>query len=135
MALIATVFYTFHAAKAETVNYLSARSDALSTLCIVAALLAYQISVTRRSYLYLIPALVGIFTKQTTAMFGPLLLLYIYFFDRPARGSGGLFQGRNGVRSPQSGSVFPLRAVVGQAAATAGSAGAPAAGRNGEPRA
>ena len=81
IALLAVAFYGLHAANAETINYISARSDSFSTLCIVAGLLMYQVGSTRKYFLYLIPVVVGILTKQTGAMFAPLLLLYIALFE------------------------------------------------------
>ena len=36
-ALLATGLYLLHTANAETINYITARSDSLSTLCVVAA--------------------------------------------------------------------------------------------------
>ena len=81
IALGATGLYGLHAANAETINYVSARSDSFSTLCIIAGLVLYQVGVTRRYHVYLVPAVLGILTKQTGAMFAPLLLLYIALFE------------------------------------------------------
>ena len=81
IALGATGFYGVHAANADTINYISARSDSFSTLCIIAGLVLYQVAVTRRYHVYLVPAVIGIFTKQSGAMFAPLLLLYVALFE------------------------------------------------------
>ena len=81
IALAATGFYGLHPANAETINYVSARSDSFSTLCIIAGLVLYQGASTRRYHLYLVPAVVGVLTKQPGAMFAPLLLLYIAMFE------------------------------------------------------
>ena len=77
----ATGFYGLHAANAETINYISARSDSFSTLCIIAGLVLYQVAVTRRYHVYLAPVVIGVLTKQSGAMFAPLLLLYIALFE------------------------------------------------------
>ncbi len=84
IALFATAFYALHTANAETINYILARSDSFSTLCIVASLLLYQISWTRRYYLYLLTMAVGVLTKLTGPMFVPILFLYILFFEEAA---------------------------------------------------
>ena len=81
IALIAVGWYALHTANAETINYVSARSDSFSTLCVVAGLLLYQVKRTRKLYLYLIPLLIGVMTKQSAVMAYPLLFLYIYFFE------------------------------------------------------
>ena len=85
IALGATGFYGLHAANAETINYVSARSDSFSTLCIIAGLVLYQVAVTRRYHVYLVPAVIGILTKQSGAMFALLLLLYIALFEERVR--------------------------------------------------
>ncbi len=77
-ALGTVAFYGFHAASAETINYIIARSDSFSTLCIVASLLLFQVRATRRLHLYLVTMVLGILTKQTGLMFVPLLFLYIW---------------------------------------------------------
>ncbi len=81
IALFATAYYGFHTVNAETINYIIARSDGFATLCTIATLLMYQYRPTRRSFLYLLPLIVGIYTKQTGVMTAPLLLLYIAFFE------------------------------------------------------
>ncbi|MBN4062204.1 tetratricopeptide repeat protein [Bacteroidales bacterium AH-315-I05] len=85
IALFATAYYAFHTNNAETINYISARSDSFSTMCIVAAFLLYQSQKGKKYFLYLIPMLVGIYTKQTTVMFSMLLLVYILFFEEKVK--------------------------------------------------
>ena len=80
-ALFGVAFYAMHASHAETINYIIARSDSFSTLCVVAALFMYQVPATRRFLLYLIPAAIGVQTKQTGVMFAPLLYFYIVLFE------------------------------------------------------
>jgi Flp pilus assembly protein TadD len=82
LALLAASWYGLHPANAETVNYIIARSEILSTLGVVAALVMFaRGGLARRYHLYLIPAVLGILGKEAGAMFAPLLLLYILFFE------------------------------------------------------
>ena len=80
-ALLFTGFYGFHVVNAETINYIIERCDSLSTLCIVAAFLLYMIPKTKKYFLYLIPAAIGVGTKETGAMFGIMLFFFILFFE------------------------------------------------------
>jgi tetratricopeptide (TPR) repeat protein len=80
-ALFITAFYALHAANADTLNYIIARSDSFSTLCIIASLVLYQYSKTKKWHLYLITMLIGICTKETGYMFVPLLFCYILLFE------------------------------------------------------
>ncbi len=80
-AFFMTAFYALHTANAETINYIIARSDSFSTLCVIASLFLYQIRKTRKYYLYLITMAIGICTKQTGVVFVPILFMYILFFE------------------------------------------------------
>ena len=82
LALLAATTYALHPANAETVNYIIARTDILSTLGLVCALVVFSGGgVGRRYHLYLIPAVLGILAKETAAMFAPLLLLFVILFE------------------------------------------------------
>lgn len=82
IALFSTAWYLLHPANAETINYVLARSDSISTLFVVLAFVLYLYSpVSRKYYLYLIPVALGGLTKPTAAMFGTLLLAYILLFE------------------------------------------------------
>ncbi len=82
-ALFAATWYGLHAAHAETVNYLISRTDILSTLGVVSALLLYVASPrARRFHLYLLPVALGMLAKESAAIFAPLLFLYIGLFER-----------------------------------------------------
>lgn len=87
-ALAGASLFQFHAVNAETINYISARSDSFSTLCIVASLVLYQHERTRRYHLHLLTMIVGIYTKQTAAMFAPLLFVYVVLFGASCSGNG-----------------------------------------------
>ena len=83
IALFATALYALHPANAETINYIIARSDSISTLMILASLVIYIYLPNHRKYLlYLIPTVIGILTKETVAVFPVLLFLYVYLFEK-----------------------------------------------------
>jgi tetratricopeptide (TPR) repeat protein len=82
VALLATGFYMLHTANAETINYISARSDSQSTLFIVLGFNMYFYwEKGRRYFLYLLPIIYGFLIKETAIMFAPLLLVYILLFS------------------------------------------------------
>jgi tetratricopeptide (TPR) repeat protein len=84
-ALFAMAWYLIHPANAETINYIISRSDTLSTLFVVIAFAMYAKSAfCRTTFLYLIPVLIGALAKPTAVMFGPLLFVYILFFEEDA---------------------------------------------------
>ncbi|HEV3141738.1 MAG TPA: hypothetical protein VGY57_14535, partial [Vicinamibacterales bacterium] len=83
LALFAAAWYGVHAANAETVNYIIARSEILSTLGVVLAFLLFAWGgVWRRAGLYLIPAAAGMLAKEQAAMFAPLLFVYVALLER-----------------------------------------------------
>ncbi len=81
VALFATAYYALHTANAEAVNYIIARSDTFSTFCIIATLALFQIKKIRRWHLYLIPAIVGVYTKETGIMIAPILFFYVLLIE------------------------------------------------------
>jgi tetratricopeptide (TPR) repeat protein len=82
IALAAAGWYLVHPAIAETVNYIIARSDILSTFFVVLALTLYTSSAfSRKTYLYLVPVIIGALAKPSSVMFAPLLFFYILLFD------------------------------------------------------
>jgi Tfp pilus assembly protein PilF len=81
-ALFAVAWYLLHPAGAETINYVIARSDSLSTLFVVLSLVLFIHSpVSRRFHLYLLPLAVGCLAKPIAAVFAPLLLAYVLLFE------------------------------------------------------
>lgn len=80
-AFLSVVFYAFHAANAETINYIIMRSDSFSALCIVAGFYLWQKPLAKKYHLYLLPVLAGILTKEVGVMFAPLLLFYVLLFE------------------------------------------------------
>lgn len=80
-ALFATAFFAFHTVNAETVNYVSARSDLFSTLWLVLGLVMYfYLPLQRKYYLYFIPVFIGLLYKPPALMFAPILTAYLWIF-------------------------------------------------------
>lgn len=81
-ALIIVTWYLLHPAIAETVNYIIARADLQSTLCVVLAFVLYIYSpFWRKTYLYNLPIVIGTLAKPPSVIFAPLLFLYILLFE------------------------------------------------------
>ena len=82
LSLIAVTWYLLHPANAETVNYIIARTDVLSTVFVLVGFVLYIFSpFCRKTYLYLFAIGVGVLCKTTAVMFAPLLFFYILFFE------------------------------------------------------
>ncbi|MGA2402795.1 MAG: tetratricopeptide repeat protein [Syntrophobacteraceae bacterium] len=78
IAMLAVAWYLLHPANAETINYVIARSDSLSTLLIICALVAFTYSpVCRKWLLYLVPVALAILAKPVAAIFPVLFLAYL----------------------------------------------------------
>jgi len=84
IALFAAALFCVHRANTETVNFLTLRSEILSTCGVVGSFVAYQYGSlrVRRSYAWLLPALIGAFAKQTAIVFAPLFALYLLLLPR-----------------------------------------------------
>ena len=83
IALFATGWFALHTANAETVNYIIARSDVLSTFFIVLSLLMYiGLPAWRKWYIYIIPAFIGVFAKETILVLVVILFFYIILFEK-----------------------------------------------------
>ena len=88
-AMFAASWYALHTAHAETVNYIISRSDMLSTLAVILSFFLYLYSgFAKRTYLYILPAAIGIFVKETAAMFPFILFAYQYIFEHPRSRKG-----------------------------------------------
>lgn len=82
LALFAMAWYGLHTANAETINYIISRSDVLSTFCIVASFLVYLVFPNlRKWYIYILPAILGVFAKETVPVLIILMFFYIIFFE------------------------------------------------------
>ncbi len=83
LAIFSSIIFLLHPANAETVNYIIARSDIISTLFILLAFVIYQYSsFSRKYYLYMLAILIGALAKPTAIMFAPILFVYILFFEK-----------------------------------------------------
>jgi hypothetical protein len=83
VALLAATGYAVHPANAETVNYIIARSEILSTLGVLAAFVLFARGGSWRRYgLYLVPAAAAILAKEQAVMFAPLLFVYVAVVER-----------------------------------------------------
>lgn len=83
LSFFGTAWFLLHAANAETVNYIIARSDLMSVFFILAGFVAYfYSSLCRKYYLYLVPVLAGLLTKEHTIMFMPILFFYCLLFEQ-----------------------------------------------------
>ena len=81
-ALFAVGWYLLHPACAETINYIIARSDSLSTLFVILSFVLFIHSpMSRRFHLYLIPLAVGCLAKPVALVFAPLLFVYVHLFE------------------------------------------------------
>lgn len=81
-SLFAVFWYAVHPVNAETINYVTSRSDSYSTLFLILGLVLYIKSRFARKFrIYLIPVIVSCLFKQTGIMFGPILFLYILLFE------------------------------------------------------
>ena len=83
LSCLITLGYAIHPVNAETVNYMIARSDSLSTAFVFAGLVIYQYFPSlRKSGLFIVPVILGCFAKPTAVMFVPLLGVYHLLFDQ-----------------------------------------------------
>ncbi|MCF8463832.1 MAG: tetratricopeptide repeat protein [Flavobacteriales bacterium] len=81
VALFAVAWYMLHTANAESINYISARSDIISTALVVAAFVVYQYTTGKKKLWSLPIVIIGILTKPTSVMYVGLLLAYILLFE------------------------------------------------------
>ena len=82
-ALFAAAWYMLHPGIAETINYVIARGDSLSTFFVVLAFVLYiYSSICRKYFLYLIPVAVGVLAKVPAIMFAPILFVYVVLFEK-----------------------------------------------------
>jgi tetratricopeptide (TPR) repeat protein len=83
IALIAAAWYGLHPANADTVNYIIASSELLSTLGVIASFAVYfAFPRLRRSCLYTAPAAIAILAKPTAGIFAVLFAMYWLLFEQ-----------------------------------------------------
>ena len=81
-ALFAATLFSVHTGNTETANYISARSELLSSLGVLGAFLLYlYVPGTRRFHLYLLPVVFGALAKPSAVLFAPLFLAYKLLFE------------------------------------------------------
>ena len=86
VALFAATLFCVHTANTETMNLISARSELLSAIGLLASFILFQRSpFARRTLLYLVPLAIGALAKAPLVVFAPLLFLWIRWFDDPKR--------------------------------------------------
>jgi tetratricopeptide (TPR) repeat protein len=94
IALIAVAWYGLHPANADTVNYIIASSELVSTLGVIASFAVYfAFPRLRRSCLYTVPAAIAILAKPTAAIFAVLFAIYCLLFP------GETIRGRTRLRN------------------------------------
>jgi Flp pilus assembly protein TadD len=76
IAIAAAALYGMHPANADTINYIIASSELISTLGVVASFAVYfAFPQLRRYYLYVLPAAIAILAKPPAAIFAVLFLV------------------------------------------------------------
>ena len=87
IALAAAACYGLHPANADTVNYIVASADVISTLGVVASFAIYLgFPNLRRYYLFVLPAAIAILAKPPAAIFAVLFALYRLLFPPSSQG-------------------------------------------------
>jgi Flp pilus assembly protein TadD len=82
-ALFAATLFCVHTANTETMNLISARSELLSAIGLLASFVLYQRSqLARRSSLYLVPLAIGALAKAPVVVFAPLLFAYALLIEK-----------------------------------------------------
>ncbi len=85
-ALVAATLFCVHTANTETMNLISARSELLSAIGLLAAFILYQRSpLARRTLLYLVPLAIGALAKAPVVVFAPLLYAYATLIENQPR--------------------------------------------------
>ena len=81
IALAAAAWYGLHPANADTVNYMIALSEVISTLGVIASFVVYfAFPRPRKSFLYVLPTAFAILAKPTAAIFPVLFAIYRLLF-------------------------------------------------------
>jgi tetratricopeptide (TPR) repeat protein len=80
IALAMAAWFALHTANAETINYISARSDSLSTLAVVSAMVVYMYARDWKRHLSLVIVGIGMLIKANVVMIVPIFFLYELLF-------------------------------------------------------
>jgi protein O-mannosyl-transferase len=91
IASIAACWYGLHPANADTVNYIIASSDVISTAGIVASFACYfAFPRARRYFVYVLPAAIAVLAKPPAAVFAVLFAVYrVLIHETRAEGGSG----------------------------------------------
>jgi Flp pilus assembly protein TadD len=82
IALTAAALYGLHPANADTVNYIIASADIISTLGIIGSFAIYfAFPDLRRYFLFVLPAALAILAKPPAAIFPILFAVYLFLFS------------------------------------------------------
>jgi protein O-mannosyl-transferase len=85
IAALATAWYMFHPANAETINYIIARSDLQATFFVLLAFVLFIFSpFCRKYFIYLVAVGLGTLAKPPAVMFAPMLFFYVLMFEQKA---------------------------------------------------
>jgi Flp pilus assembly protein TadD len=83
IALAAAAWYGLHPANADTVNYIIASSEVISTLGVIASFTVYfAFPRLRSSFLYVLPAAIAILAKPPAAIFAVLFAVHRLLFPQ-----------------------------------------------------
>lgn len=111
LALIGALWFSVLTINAETINYIIARSDLLSTLGILGSFVLYiYVPGQRSKFFYLIPVALGMFAKESTIMFAPALVAYDFLIEKQQSLSVLLKQ--EGLRNLRSSIIIAIPAFL-----------------------
>src|SRR6266550_9514980 len=83
IALGAAALYGLHPANADTINYVIASAEVISTLGVIASFAVYfAFPQLRRYYLYVLPAAIAVLAKPPAAIFAVLFAIYWLLFEQ-----------------------------------------------------
>ena len=83
IAIAAAGFYGLHPANADTVNYIIASAEIISTMGVVGSFAIYLgFPHLRRYYIYILPAAIAVLAKPPAAIFAILFAIYSWLFPQ-----------------------------------------------------
>ncbi|MFN2386395.1 MAG: tetratricopeptide repeat protein [Thermoanaerobaculia bacterium] len=101
-ALLGSGLFLLHTVQTETLNFLSSRSEILSTAGVVGSFVLYQYAPRwRRNFVWMLPAVLGAFAKPSAIVLAPLVAIYLLLFaeELPRDRAGGAAPRRRAVWS------------------------------------
>lgn len=107
-ALLVTTLFSLHPMVAETVNYIIARSDIISSVGVMAGMVVWLYFPKKRIYgFYLLPVVFGMLAKPTAAMFAPILFFCNWLLNKH-ESSYVLFGTRKEKSDPRVSTIKPF---------------------------